>query len=172
MKRRITHIILVFLQHFCTSICENITTSSSKIPLYLGGYFPMPGSSYDGSGFIPATQMALDHINERDDILPEYELKMIVNNSGVGTDKEKIIFFIRNEFQTILPHNINDSQRKNHWPSGIFCAFHVYMTILTLSATIKTNNREKKRNIFSGKLNMFLPQNWLGRSNPSISFHC
>ena len=51
----------------------------------------MPGSSYDGSGFIPATQMALDHINERDDILPEYELKMIVNNSGVCTDKEKII---------------------------------------------------------------------------------
>ncbi len=58
---------------------------STKIPLYLGGYFPMRYSSYDGSGFIPATQMALDHINERDDILPEYELRMIVNNSGVST---------------------------------------------------------------------------------------
>ena len=94
MNRPIRHIILVVLHHFYLSVGENITTTSSKIPLYLGGYFPMPGSSYDGSGFIPATQMALDHINERDDILPEYELKMIVNNSGVGTDKEKISFYL------------------------------------------------------------------------------
>ncbi|XP_072048870.1 gamma-aminobutyric acid type B receptor subunit 1-like [Amphiura filiformis] len=59
-----------------------------KIPLYIGAYFSF-GGGWDCSGIIVAAQMALDHINAREDILPEYELRMIYNDtqcsSGLGT---------------------------------------------------------------------------------------
>ena len=78
------------------------TNNKGKIPLYLGGYFPMPGSSYDGSGFVPATQMALDHINERDDILAEYELMMIINDSGVSLNEFYVIYFLASHLNRLL----------------------------------------------------------------------
>ena len=73
---------------------DNVTTYSAtlypmldnadkKIPLYLGGYFSL-GGIWDGSGILPAVEMALEHINERTDILAEYELKMIWNDTQVS----------------------------------------------------------------------------------------
>ena len=53
-----------------------------KIPLYLGAYFPF-SAVWDGSGIIPAVEMALDHINARQDILTDYELRMIYNDTQV-----------------------------------------------------------------------------------------
>ncbi|XP_072030704.1 gamma-aminobutyric acid type B receptor subunit 1-like [Amphiura filiformis] len=64
------------------------TSSSARKPLYLGGYFTL-GGIWDGSGILPAVEMALDHINDRTDVLAEYELRMIWNDtqceSGLGT---------------------------------------------------------------------------------------
>ena len=54
-----------------------------KIPLFLGGYFTL-GGIWDGSGILPAVEMALNQINERTDILPEYELKMVWNDTRVS----------------------------------------------------------------------------------------
>ena len=68
-----------------TSDAELTTSSTSqdKIPLYLSGYFTL-GGNWDGSGILPAVEMALDHINHQMDILPEYELKMIWNDTRVS----------------------------------------------------------------------------------------
>ena len=60
----------------------NDENTDGKIPLYIGAYFSF-GGGWDCSGIIVAVQMALDHINERDDILSEYELKMIYNDTQV-----------------------------------------------------------------------------------------
>ena len=60
--------------------------TDSKIPLYIGAYFSF-GGGWDCSGIIVAAQMALDHINERDDILPEYKLRMIYNDTQVRSGK-------------------------------------------------------------------------------------
>ena len=80
---------------------DNVTTHSAtlfpmldnvdkKIPLYLGGYFSL-GGIWDGSGILPAVEMALEHINERTDILAEYELKMIWNDTQVSRLRLRLV---------------------------------------------------------------------------------
>ena len=59
-----------------------------KIPLYLGGYFPL-GGGWDGSGFVVSSQMALDHINNNPNILEDYELRMVWNDTQVSS-----VFFL------------------------------------------------------------------------------
>lgn len=44
----------------------------------------MSGSWAGGQGCLPAVQMALEDVNSRDDILPEYRLHMDYNDSQVG----------------------------------------------------------------------------------------
>ncbi|XP_045204185.2 gamma-aminobutyric acid type B receptor subunit 1-like [Mercenaria mercenaria] len=55
----------------------------------IGGIFPMSGSWAGGQGCLPAVQMALEDVNLRDDILPEYHLNMDFDDSqcmpGLGT---------------------------------------------------------------------------------------
>ncbi|XP_072048784.1 gamma-aminobutyric acid type B receptor subunit 2-like [Amphiura filiformis] len=59
---------------------EDEIRSDGKIPIYLGGFFSHSGV-WDASGILPAVEMALDHINARSDILPEYDLKMVWNDT-------------------------------------------------------------------------------------------
>ena len=56
---------------------------TDKTPLYLGGLFSLGGRS-DESGHVPAVEMALDHINRRSDILMEYDLRMVWNDTQVS----------------------------------------------------------------------------------------
>lgn len=55
----------------------------------IGGIFPMSGSWAGGQGCLPAVEMALEDVNAREDILPEYRLHMDYNDSqcmpGLGT---------------------------------------------------------------------------------------
>ncbi len=68
----------------CSGSMEEIPRKSGeKIPLYIGSFYSSPGSSWDGSGCIPAAEMAFDDINSRTDILPEYELIPIWNDTKV-----------------------------------------------------------------------------------------
>ncbi|XP_068455174.1 gamma-aminobutyric acid type B receptor subunit 1 isoform X2 [Clinocottus analis] len=48
-----------------------------KKKLYIGALFPMSGGWPGGQACLPAAQMALDLVNERADILPDYELELI-----------------------------------------------------------------------------------------------
>ncbi|XP_072017779.1 gamma-aminobutyric acid type B receptor subunit 1-like [Amphiura filiformis] len=64
---------------------------SGLTSLYIGGIIPYTGKSWaGGKGCLPAAQMALEDVNNRTDILPGYELKMIWNDSacnpGLGTN--------------------------------------------------------------------------------------
>lgn len=55
----------------------------TRIPLYLSAYFTL-GGSWDGSGILPAVEMALDHINADADILSGYVLRMVWNDTKVS----------------------------------------------------------------------------------------
>ena len=68
--------------HFNTTASSSLISGTDKIPLYLGAFFPV-GGDWDGSGIIPAVEMALDHINAREDILTDYELRMVWNDTKV-----------------------------------------------------------------------------------------
>uniref|UniRef100_A0A8C2AWU3 Gamma-aminobutyric acid (GABA) B receptor, 1a n=1 Tax=Cyprinus carpio TaxID=7962 RepID=A0A8C2AWU3_CYPCA len=53
----------------------NHTNTNKK--LYIGALFPMSGGWPGGQACLPAAQMALDLVNNRTDILPDYELELI-----------------------------------------------------------------------------------------------
>ena len=74
-------VIAAILQHSSPETTED--TPRPKIPLYLGGFFSF-GGPWDGSGVLPAVDMALDHINAKEDVLPEYELRMVWNDTQVS----------------------------------------------------------------------------------------
>ncbi|XP_041469544.1 uncharacterized protein LOC121419238 isoform X1 [Lytechinus variegatus] len=67
-------------------------SNDDKIPIYLGGFFTL-GGNWDGSGILPVVEMALEHINNRPDLLADYDLRMVWNDTqcdaGLGT---KILF--------------------------------------------------------------------------------
>ncbi|CAJ1083642.1 gamma-aminobutyric acid type B receptor subunit 1-like isoform X1 [Xyrichtys novacula] len=48
-----------------------------KKKLYIGALFPMSGGWPGGQACLPSAQMALDLVNKRRDILPDYELELI-----------------------------------------------------------------------------------------------
>uniref|UniRef100_A0A1A8AEG7 Gamma-aminobutyric acid (GABA) B receptor, 1b n=4 Tax=Nothobranchius TaxID=28779 RepID=A0A1A8AEG7_NOTFU len=51
--------------------------SLGKKKLYIGALFPMSGGWPGGQACLPSAQMALDLVNNRSDILPDYELELI-----------------------------------------------------------------------------------------------
>uniref|UniRef100_A0A8C4DTP5 Gamma-aminobutyric acid (GABA) B receptor, 1b n=1 Tax=Dicentrarchus labrax TaxID=13489 RepID=A0A8C4DTP5_DICLA len=54
------------------------TVSPPQPPaLYIGALFPMSGGWPGGQACLPAAQMAMDLVNNRTDILPDYELELI-----------------------------------------------------------------------------------------------
>lgn len=55
-----------------------------KKKLYIGALFPMSGGWPGGQACLPAAQMALDLVNNRTDILPDYELELIYYDSMVS----------------------------------------------------------------------------------------
>ena len=52
--------------------------------LTIGGIFPMTGSWAGGVGCKPAVEMALEDVNNRTDILPDYILDMESDDSQVS----------------------------------------------------------------------------------------
>lgn len=58
--------------------------SAGKKKLYIGALFPMSGGWPGGQACMPSAQMALDLVNTRSDILPDYELELIHYDSMVS----------------------------------------------------------------------------------------
>uniref|UniRef100_A0A672N4U9 Gamma-aminobutyric acid type B receptor subunit 1-like n=1 Tax=Sinocyclocheilus grahami TaxID=75366 RepID=A0A672N4U9_SINGR len=56
-------------------------TKHCRYKLYIGALFPMSGGWPGGQACLPAAQMALDLVNKRTDILPDYELELIYYDS-------------------------------------------------------------------------------------------
>ncbi|ELW47086.1 Gamma-aminobutyric acid type B receptor subunit 1 [Tupaia chinensis] len=69
------------------SICSQGQWSTSKPhcqerrAVYIGALFPMSGGWPGGQACQPAVEMALEDVNSRRDILPDYELKLIHHDS-------------------------------------------------------------------------------------------
>lgn len=66
-----------------------------KKKLYIGALFPMSGGWPGGQACLPAAQMALDLVNSRTDILPDYQLELIHYDSMVSDQ------------QTVLPRPLS-----------------------------------------------------------------
>ena len=69
---------------------SGVSNPPEKIPLYLGGFFALPGGGWDGSGVLVAVEMALDHINQDPNILADYELKMVWSDTRVSSERTSI----------------------------------------------------------------------------------
>ncbi|XP_023665622.1 gamma-aminobutyric acid type B receptor subunit 1 isoform X1 [Paramormyrops kingsleyae] len=62
-------------------VCHYDRHYSGKKKLYIGALFPMSGGWPGGQACLPSAQMALDLVNKRTDILPDYELELIYYDS-------------------------------------------------------------------------------------------
>ncbi|XP_057689224.1 gamma-aminobutyric acid type B receptor subunit 1-like isoform X2 [Corythoichthys intestinalis] len=58
-------------------VCLYDKNNTGKKKLYIGALFPMSGGWPGGQACMPSAQMALDLVNNRSDILPDYELELI-----------------------------------------------------------------------------------------------
>ncbi|KAG5856616.1 gamma-aminobutyric acid type B receptor subunit 1 isoform X1 [Anguilla rostrata] len=58
-------------------VCHYDRHYSGKKKLYIGALFPMSGGWPGGQACLPSAQMALELVNKRTDILPDYELELI-----------------------------------------------------------------------------------------------
>ncbi|XP_023658348.1 gamma-aminobutyric acid type B receptor subunit 1 isoform X3 [Paramormyrops kingsleyae] len=62
-------------------VCHYDRHYTGKKKLYIGALFPMSGGWPGGQACLPSAQMALELVNKRTDILPDYELEMIYYDS-------------------------------------------------------------------------------------------
>ncbi|GFN92404.1 guanylate cyclase [Plakobranchus ocellatus] len=58
-----------------------------KPKIFLGGLFPLSGIGWADMGLIAAANLALDMVNEETDVLPNYSLEMIVNDTQCKHDR-------------------------------------------------------------------------------------
>ena len=67
-----------------TGAPEMTSTGTPKKVVYVMGLFGMEGSWPGGNAMLPAAQLGLDHVNAREDILPDYELRTAWSNTKVS----------------------------------------------------------------------------------------
>ncbi|XP_022085182.1 gamma-aminobutyric acid type B receptor subunit 2-like [Acanthaster planci] len=80
--------------------------SRNKTPIYIAGFFPF--SDYFNDMLVNSTEIAIDHVNEFQDLLADYELRMIWNWTQVEGENSaapslKVIYdFIYNQPQFLM----------------------------------------------------------------------
>ena len=72
------------------STISAISGDDTKTPIYILGLYPMTGAWDGGVSFLPATQMALEHINANQSLLAEYELILVNRDTGVSLILQKL----------------------------------------------------------------------------------
>ncbi|XP_070571218.1 gamma-aminobutyric acid type B receptor subunit 2-like [Ptychodera flava] len=76
VKHRVL-IVLVFMV-----VCRRCRSESTAQPLHILGLFPLESQIWSGGeSYLPAAEFALKHVNERQDVLPGYELEMLWGDS-------------------------------------------------------------------------------------------
>ncbi|XP_072047136.1 gamma-aminobutyric acid type B receptor subunit 1-like [Amphiura filiformis] len=92
------NMLIVTLLYVMLLTINGQTTNSSqsdggmKIPLYIGGLLPFSGG-WDGSGLVPGIDLALKHINAREDLLADYDLKIVWNDTQCSPGLSSRVFF-------------------------------------------------------------------------------
>ena len=61
---------------------NGVLTTTDRTPVYIGGFFSF-GGSWESKDILPAVEMALDHVNQDDRILPDYKLVMNYSDTQV-----------------------------------------------------------------------------------------
>ncbi|XP_072047137.1 gamma-aminobutyric acid type B receptor subunit 1-like [Amphiura filiformis] len=89
--------ILTILSGLLLAINGQVTNISQedggmKIPLYIGGLLPFSGG-WDGSGLVPGIDFALEQINAREDLLAEYDLRIVWNDTQCSPGLSSRVFF-------------------------------------------------------------------------------
>ncbi|XP_072047292.1 gamma-aminobutyric acid type B receptor subunit 2-like isoform X2 [Amphiura filiformis] len=87
--------ILVFV--FISSLAilskqQDSTDGETKIPLYIGGLLSFSGG-WDASGLVPGIDYALEQINAREDLLSEYDLRIVWNDTQCSPGLSSRVFF-------------------------------------------------------------------------------
>lgn len=99
---------------------------AGKKKLYIGALFPMSGGWPGGQACLPAAQMALELVNNRTDILPDYELELIYYDSMVRGPKTLMHSENQvNSHQLKSSHQINPGNLYTKDPGGTFHALFV-----------------------------------------------
>lgn len=63
-----------------------LSTRAEKIELNIMGLFSITGENWPGGGAcLTAAEMALRHVNARDDLFPKFRLNLIWRDGKVGT---------------------------------------------------------------------------------------
>ncbi len=58
-------------------------TTDSRYGLTIVGLLPMTGRWPGGAAILAATQLALEHVNSRQDILPDYKMQFVYKDTRV-----------------------------------------------------------------------------------------
>lgn len=99
----IAALVCVFTSRLHFATCET-TEEPDKPTLYLLALAPYPDPEgrpsftpkWDGGpGVIPAGRLAVDHINNNTNVLPEYNLELIVGDSGCDISSKALISYTR-----------------------------------------------------------------------------
>ena len=75
----------VFLLLSCFSTRSSLVSADDIKTLYIGGLFPITGSStaWDGKSLLDMSEEAINMINNRSDVLPGYQLQLFWNDTKV-----------------------------------------------------------------------------------------
>ncbi|EFA03677.1 hypothetical protein TcasGA2_TC013779 [Tribolium castaneum] len=71
---------------------ESWIIDHGKVEIYIGGIFPLNESTYNGRGIVHGAKLAQDIINADPSILPNYDLKLLVENGRCRPDSVTKIF--------------------------------------------------------------------------------
>lgn len=97
----------------CTWILQNEASWKQWIPIsdreknkiYIGGIFPLTGSSYTGTGILKGALMAKDAINRNNSLLRDYKLELLVSNGECKPDmvmKAFIDYIVENYYGNLI----------------------------------------------------------------------
>ena len=67
-------------------IVESISFNKTTTPVYVLGLYPMEGYWPAGHGLLPASELAIHDINANDEVLGDYELRLVVADTKVSTN--------------------------------------------------------------------------------------
>ncbi|XP_071835096.1 gamma-aminobutyric acid type B receptor subunit 1-like isoform X3 [Apostichopus japonicus] len=138
-------ILLMLLASQMVTSEVNITSSNmeeEKVPLYIGGMFSMTGG-WDGSGCLMAAELALEQINNRTDILPDYELKMVWGDTQCDPGKGSRLLFDHIFSDTRKLILVGPACSRSAHPVAAAAPYWNFITVLYSATSASLSNREK-----------------------------
>lgn len=77
-------VVYFFLLYFAVNLSLVFSARSLKT-LYIGGLFPMtgPSAAYAGEELLRVSKLAINMVNSRSDVLPDYRLQLVWNDTKV-----------------------------------------------------------------------------------------